>query len=544
MKRLFISLMVLTFTVLGLTLSASAKEFRVSSAEELKAAIAEINSDDGEDSTIIFEADISSSAMGFTAKRNVVIDLNTFKFTQPTNTGGTAGSALHTDVEGANVTIINGSIDVNDVCFWPYAGKITAKNLDILSRMEELVWWGSNQGGDILLHGCTLKAESGIIMKSNNGCGNSNDGRIIQIDNCTITPNKSGDAYVTIPCPAEGSYVKDTAFPKGLTVDAWHRHMPNNELILTNITAPSLTSISGACYVKVINSSIDSITVSSDGNGDSKVTVVSAPTCSHSGSQAVYLKGAAAVTTELDIIEHTGDLSDCTVDVYCSDCGDVLIREAINTEHNKYIASLAYPLGFAKVGQKTEKCRDCDIYYKEYTVREIFTAKGYSSKDTSGFGTGFGVNLDELNEYQTVNNTVVHFGIVAFNPKFLIQEDKDNAEKGSFLSDGVVNASKAFLQVEMTQIYSTYNLLINGFTDELQDLELVLAGYAYENDNKNNTQLFQKRYSSTESTPMKNRVIKGNTTLHTITISTVCNPVTTGLKDTLNKFKYKEEEAN
>ena len=533
MKRLFILFAVLTFTVLGLTLSASAKEYRVSTSDELKAAIAEINSDDGESSTIVFEADISSSAMGFSAPRNVLIDLNTFKFTQPSNRSGTDGTALHTDVEGANVTIINGSIDVSDVCFWPVAGKITAKDLNILSRKEELVWWGSNQGGDILLHRCTLEATEGVIMKSKDGCGNSNDGRIIQIDNCTIVPNESGNAAVTVPCPSEGSYIKDTVFPKGLTVDAWHRHMPNNELILTNITAPSLTTISGACYVKAINSSIGSITVSSDGNGNSKATVVSAPTCSSTGSQTVYEKDTAPVTTELDIIEHSGDLSDCTVDVYCSDCGDVLIREAINTEHDIYTESLTYPLGFGKVGQKIEKCRDCD-FYAEYTIPEIFTAKGYSSKGTTGFGTGFGINADALNEYQTVNKKTVHFGIVAFNPKFL---NKD----GGFFVDGAVNASKAALQVEMLQVYSNCDLLISGFTDELQDLELVFAGYAYEDDNKGSVQLFQKKYSGVESTPMKNKIKKASSTLHTITISNICNPIVTGLKDNLNELVFKEE---
>lgn len=541
-KLLILGISVLVFALM-LCIGASAKEYRVSTSDELKAAIADINSDDGESSTIVFEADISSSAMGFTAPRNVLIDLNTFKFTQPSNRSGTDGTALHTDVQGANVTIINGSIDVNDVCFWPVAGKITAKNLNILSRKEELVWWGSNQGGDILLHGCTLEATEGIIMKSKDGCGNPDDGRLIQIDSCTIVPNEAGNAAVTVPCPSEGSYIKDTVFPKGLTIDAWHRHMPNNELVLTNVTAPSLTTISGACYVKAINCTIGSVSVTSDGNGNSKATLISAPTCSSTGSQTVYEKDAAPVTTELDIIGHTGDLSDCTVDVYCSDCGDVLIREAINTEHDIYTVSLTYPLGFGKLGQKIEKCRDCDGYYAEYTVKEIFTAMGYSSKGTTGFGTGFGVNLDELNEYQSINNTVIHFGIVALNPKFLNQElDKNNNDTSPFLKDGVVNASKAFLQVEMTQIYSTYNLLINGFNDELQDLELILAGYAYENDDKDNAQLFQKRYSGSEATPMKNKVVKDKTTLHTITISNICNPIVTGLKDNLNKLVFKEED--
>ena len=526
-KLLILGVSVLAFALM-LCVGLSAKEYHVSSYDELGDAFSEINSKYGEDSTIIFDCDITGSyGFGVTYPFEVTVDLNTFKFTVTQNQNSIVGSAFYTNNDKAVASIKNGSIEVNDVCFWPAKGRVIATDVDIYTSKEELVWWGADEYGDIILDRCTLEAKDGVVMESKGGCSKTH-GRLVQIIDCTIE-----NGAVTVPCPAPGSIVKNSTFSGGLKIDAWHHHdgfSSSNvfEIEVIGVTASSLSSLSGACYVRAIDCTINSYSASKDGSGDSKITVIDSPTCSKTGLETVCNVGSTSEPTTLDIVPHSALSTDCTADVYCSMCGTELVYAKKNDAHNIYYTTITYAKGFNKPGEKIEKCTDCEGYSKAITLPAIFDAKGYTSKDTTGFGTGFSLNIEALEEYEASTGKTLCYGIVAFNPKFLKEGD-------SFFVDGMANVSKGVLQVEIKELYRTFSLLITGFTPEMDSLELVFAGYVYESDNKSSVQLFQKEYGGSEETPMKTQVVK-DTVLHTITISTVCTPVKTGGKAYLDEY--------
>ena len=532
-KLLILGVSILAF-VMMLCIGASAKEYSVSTYQELSDAFSEINSKFGEDSTIVFKNDITGSyGFGLTYPFKVTVDLNTFKYEVTSNRNGMEGSGFYVNNNDAVIAVKNGSMKINDVGFWPAKGRIVAENVTAYTEREEVVWWNEGDAGDLTLIGCTLGAASNDIIKAKGKCGSSN-GRIIQIIDCTI----SESGKVDIPCPAPGSIIKNTVFHTSLLIDAWHKdHLAEVQLI--NVTAPSLTTGSGGTYARAIDCTIGSYAANSDSSGKSKITVIKSPSCSETGLETVYNVGSTSEPTVLDIVPHSALSTDCTTDIYCSMCESVLVSAKKNDAHNKYFTPITYPNGYNKSGEKTEKCTDCD-YCEVITVSAIFDAMGYTSKDTTGFGTGISLNIEALEAFEASTGKTLSYGIVAFNPKFLnVSEDEKVVD--TFFVDGMINASKGALQVEANDTYRTFSLLITGFTPEMDSLELVFAGYVYESDDKSTVQLFQKNYGARDETPMKTQVVR-ETVLHTITISSVCTPVQTGGKIFLDKFTTEEKQ--
>ena len=204
--------------------------------------------------------------------------------------------------------------------------------------------------------------------------------------------------------------------------------------------------------------------------------------------------------------------------------------------HDLEVVSISYT-NYSENGVKVLKCNTCGLEKATETIATpIFTCLGYSTNDdNSGIATGFSINQDALSEYERTSGKKLTFGIVVFNPKYL---NFDTV----FTADGKINATKGALQVEFDLEYAHCMLCVSGMSlDNAAHtaLELAFAGYAYEDNDKANIQVFQKEYLGTQESPvdspMASKVTRGNTVLYTIKLQTVLTPtqITTGKEDLL-----------
>lgn len=186
-------------------------------------------------------------------------------------------------------------------------------------------------------------------------------------------------------------------------------------------------------------------------------------------------------------------------------------------------ALIVYVNGFDKEGTKTTVCAVCSIALSDpTTVNAIFVHEGYSYKlngDITGIESAFRVNKEELAAYEESCGKKLTFGMIIANPSYI---------GDSFFANGKINADKAALQVQVDLgDYSIFSCYISGFQkiDPQVNLELVIAGYAYEGDDISTLQLMQKTYAVGEESPVVSKVTKTDATLLTVNIANVKTPV-------------------
>ncbi|MBQ3041533.1 MAG: leucine-rich repeat domain-containing protein, partial [Clostridia bacterium] len=133
------------------------------------------------------------------------------------------------------------------------------------------------------------------------------------------------------------------------------------------------------------------------------------------------------ITDEITYVNHCDvyyggehaceDDGDCTTPLICDTCGKVF--EADISIH-KLQVEVKYDNGYANEGYKRNACTICNSFVaSEEKLAPIFTCLGYStSEDNSGIATGFVVNQDSLQEYESTGKKIT-FGVVVFNPKYL-----------------------------------------------------------------------------------------------------------------------------
>jgi hypothetical protein len=84
------------------------------------------------------------------------------------------------------------------------------------------------------------------------------------------------------------------------------------------------------------------------------------------------------------------------------------------------------------------------------------------------------------------------------------------------MKDGDVNATSGFLKVDMTSDqYTNIKLMLDGFTGNAKDLELVITLYAY--TDANDVEFIQSEDTLSASA----KVTKTDATLYTVTLTSV-----------------------
>ncbi len=173
-------------------------------------------------------------------------------------------------------------------------------------------------------------------------------------------------------------------------------------------------------------------------------------------------------------------------------------------------------------GYKVHKCVRCDETDSSTIANAIFEHKGYSYKldGSAGISSEFDIDLDALNEYESLKSTTITFGVVIVSPKYL-----PSGTTEYFFDGEKVNADNGVVQVELQadqRKYSRLTCYVKGFDRANANhnaLELIIAGYAYED--ANSIQFMQKQYVADELSPCVSKVTKQDALLYTVTIGTV-----------------------
>lgn len=197
-------------------------------------------------------------------------------------------------------------------------------------------------------------------------------------------------------------------------------------------------------------------------------------------------------------------------------------------------ARIEYPDGYAKSGALLSDCTRC-VYKASEKTNPLITALGYSIKiGKNALDGGFEINLSALEAYEKINNTKVNLGILILNPKYLTAESFFDENGNLMATSGAVN-----VQLEGIE-YNRINYMISGFSSELQDVELVICAYMYED--KNDVQIIQKEYAyekEDDVSPMVSKITKGQQTLYSVTFKSVLAPETTLFKNDLDEYTNK-----
>ena len=215
-----------------------------------------------------------------------------------------------------------------------------------------------------------------------------------------------------------------------------------------------------------------------------------------------------------NIHKYESETESCLDGVTCTECANKIAGFA---EHNMK-ETLVYANGFTAVGVYNKFCTNASncAYEKAENVEApvIFKTNetnGFSTKGEDGiaFG-GFVLDSEALDEYNRVNgDATIKYGVILINPDYL-----DGKE--SFFVNGEVNATKGFVQTDMSSArYANISIAVTGFKGNAENLSLILAIYAYTDEN--DVEFIQSK----ESVAYSAKVTLGAERLYAVTLASV-----------------------
>ena len=110
-------------------------------------------------------------------------------------------------------------------------------------------------------------------------------------------------------------------------------------------------------------------------------------------------------------IHDYADDGDCTTDVICARCNDVIVP-AYDSHNNS--VQISYSNGYHNVGSKITGCTNEGCTYNTTEELEaLFTCLGYSARENgdSGIAVGYLVNSTAISEYTEVTGKTVKYGV-------------------------------------------------------------------------------------------------------------------------------------
>ena len=125
------------------------------------------------------------------------------------------------------------------------------------------------------------------------------------------------------------------------------------------------------------------------------------------------------------------------------------------------------------VGAKKDECTiDGCCYFTKEDAAPLFTCIGYSAStygSSGGIAIGYIVNVEAVEEYTTVTNKTLKYGV------FVVAKDKlgenDIFNEDGTAASGVVNAEVS------NQGYAAFMLKVVGFANEHKDAMLTMGSY-------------------------------------------------------------------
>jgi len=472
-KRILFALMMMALALV-LCLGISAKEYNPTTSQEITDALTEINASSEENVINLSGAYTSGySDSGYTVSTNkkltinltgdtevccrfnvtgeatLVLNLNGYTLNNSKQRGGDVGCQFVTNNAKCSVEINNGTININDVCFWFYNGSIKCEGVTIVAN-EETIWSGGFGGvGAVSFVNCNVTSGGEGNFKMKSGSCNGAKTRVFTLVNSTFTANNGTE----VQCPAKESVIRNCTFNGKLTIDSWCQHGDTNEspMIIENITINngSMQSITSFERYTVRNSKIGSIYLNGDRSGGAHLTVcdceytgisygnekpdqcsatvIVGPTCLDAGIKTVYTKANASGTVD-DTYEAPAMGHEASLDE---------------------IENVVYKSGYGANGTYICGCVRCDATGLEEngaSAPKLITFKGFSTPRDGAISlvAGYEVDTDAVEAFENITKKEFTYGIVAAVGKNLgtnepLDENGDviTLEKGSVIKTTV-----------------------------------------------------------------------------------------------------------
>lgn len=433
-RKIFISMVLAIMLICIFAVSVCAKEYSPKNVADLNAALTEINSStednainlggdgcdyitDATDNgfevactgklTINLLSDISVNCRFLITSGDAVFNLNSYTMTNEKNKTGENGCQFFISNEASTLYLYNGTVYINDVCFWFANGNVVAENVTIISN-EEMFWEkNTTTGNSINLKNCTLNA--GIIIDYTSGCSDK-DGVFYEIEGCTV------NGAFQIHCPTDGSTVKNCTVNGSLAIDSWHKHNSViGKIYITNTTVTGTTKLLSGTVNIVATNCKGFADISIDGDGTVNDTHMEVVDCTYTSIKI----GTKSSKSSFTVINTATCISDGSRKVYTSSSLTETIDEAYASENPALGHSVGEITGvhydnYFEVGTYYGLCSRCAVEAEEATpsAPAFVTSKGVSrfkDGETVAVTQGFTINKTALNYL----GNEVDFGIIA-----------------------------------------------------------------------------------------------------------------------------------
>ena len=152
-----------------------------------------------------------------------------------------------------------------------------------------------------------------------------------------------------------------------------------------------------------------------------------------------------------------------------------------NVENGATLVAILYNNGFSANGCKQIECSRCDSVDETQSVAPIFEGFGYSTREEDGTRYGmvmsYIVNTSALNEYETVNNVAVSYGVLAIAKANV--SGNPLANDGSTELESITTTSVTGTKAVDLIIWGSANAWNGTLADgtAIKDLEFYVTGY-------------------------------------------------------------------
>ncbi len=469
----------------------------------------------------------------FTGSGSTINGLNTDKITEDMTSAGIDTSKLGTEYltkliipstfGGSTVTAVgfNGAFKENTY-FWGKVGYIrmpgtVATVTDMNQATEQLRYFDFGENSQVTeIPFCFMSSSTEIMLIENFPRNLTTIGE--QAFNCCYGAFR-GELYLNAKTINVSAFNNSLSFVTKLILGPNTQNIGRQSLCVRLSEVPdqcepadhavSITEIVFECDVSAVtfaNQGNDTGSFYFTGNTRSPYSKLEKIVLAHPNNEKAYFEGAIFNDFTADgvtILFNDSDGLDDYVTVYHS----------FDTPKGISYTSLL------QEGVKTTECSKCGATTED-KVNPVFEFLGYSYKLSStngGLACGYKVDKDALEQYISLSGKEIEFGLVMFNP------NSDGARNSEVVfKNGSLAFTEKALQIKIEDIkYSIINILVNGFSDESADVELVIAFYVNEITTDGDTTTYNTTFAQGTTRKDGASVVKGSFQKQDITLATI-----------------------
>ena len=312
---------------------------------------------------------------------------------------------------------------------------------------------------------------------------------LVRIENSVIYGTCTND-YLSM---SANSYIKNSRIEKyALKIDSYMKDSfarEGSEAVLQNVIFNNEKNSleTGTIYLKVIDCQFVNgmnFYVVGDSQGKTRFTLTNSPTCEEEGKQG-YIecnKGGGKTIT---------GFNDLTIDEEYDKTPLGHSADLSKINGVTYESYLSY-------GTYKALCPRCDAETEadESTAEPLFAFLGHSTPEDGSYGivVSFTVNLKAIEQYESLTNKSLNYGIVACGQANLGDKNPLD-ENGNVVTLDSGNVVKA----EISREYCAYDFILTGMNENQLDTELVIATYVSVTENEETQIVYLQGQQVTEN---------------------------------------------